>query len=147
MANGAEVNFPDGGNPEYETEPVNRLMTGVLYGGQYGWEESEERMADWPKNQLGEPEPKSLANFCTTLQNNCNRENTAMKIDVTVTGGGENGEPVECTVYIYLWDSNANDWEQTYVEEGVTLTSLEYIGLQSHWGSGVEFSNAYFTKK
>ena len=59
-----------------------------------------------------------------------------MKIDVTLVSGST------YTVDVYL----DNEQDECYSED-VTLTSLGTLDLQSHWGSGVIFSDMDITKK
>ena len=61
----------------YQPEPLNRLMTGVIYGGDY------RGMADNPSHLLVPPaDPADAYEYYATLSNNYNRTNAHMKIDV-----------------------------------------------------------------
>lgn len=110
----------------YETEPLNKLMTGVIYNGSYG------SMKDY---QDVDPEyPPTAQDFYDTLVNNNDRANGHMKIVVSLVSGST------YTVNVYL-----DNEEATCYSETVTLTSLGALDLQSHWGSGVIFSNMDIT--
>jgi len=127
-----DVDFPDTLNPTYETEPVNKLMTGVLYGGDYF------SMTDLPAT--ASPPTITQAEYQATLGNNWNRDNAEMTIDVTQTSSDPNG-PDEYKIIIYV------DGAKTYEQTDVSLESLNTLSLQTHWGSGVVFSDMSITKK
>ena len=57
-------------------------------------------------------------------------------IDVTLVSGST------YTVNVYL-----DNEQQTCYSDAITLTSLATLNLQSHWGSGVIFSNMDVTAK
>jgi hypothetical protein len=111
----------------YTTEPLNKLMTGVIYGGDY------KKMADWGDSQN---DPDSAADYFSILENNYDRTNSHIKIDVTLVSGST------YTVNVYL-----DNEQQTCYSETLTLTSLATLNLQSHWGSGVIFTNMDVTAK
>ncbi len=113
---------------DYVEEPLKRLMTGVIYAGDYA------KMADNPNYPTAPP--SSAGEYYATLENNEGRTNAHMNIDVTNVSG------TTYTVNIYL----DNDPNVCY-SENVTLTAFSTLELQSHWGSGVIFSNMDISKK
>ena len=111
----------------YVDEFLNKLMTGVRYGGDYA------KMADNPDHP-NDGVPDDAGEFYTTLANNEGRANAHMKIDVSDdTGAGH-------ALDVYL----DNDTDACY-SEMVTLASYTTLNLQTHWGSGVIFSNMDIT--
>jgi hypothetical protein len=120
--------------PTYVTEPLNRLMTGVRYGGDY------EFMADNSWRLENPPRaPASAAEFYSTLVSNYNRPNDHMKIDVT---------RIDQSVY-YGVDIYLDGEEEPCYSEYVRLkeAGIGALAVQSHWGSGVIFSNMSVIKK
>jgi len=116
-------------NGNYAEEPLSRLMTGVRYDGDYA------KMADNPDYpNFGDPD--DAGEYYTTLVNNEGRANGHMKIDVTELGGST------YTLSVYLDEESS----PCYLEN-TTLTGFGTLDLQSHWGSGVIFSNMDITKK
>lgn len=107
-------------------------MTGVIYGGDY------RGMADNPSHLLVPPaDPADAYEYYATLSNNYNRTNAHMKIDVA---------RVNETVYgvnIYM-DYSTVSCHSDYVR---MTGPIDELSLQSHWGSGVVFSNMSIIKK
>ena len=114
----------------YDTEELSRLMTGVRYAGDYAW------MQDNPNFPV--PPPADASAFYQILENNHDRDNLVMKIDVT---------PVDVDNSIFSIDIDL-DSDPTY-EQVLTLPQppLGHPTLQAHWGSGVVFSNVVITPK
>lgn len=112
---------------DYDPEPINRLLTGVEYGGLYGL------ISD---NALSPETPDNAADFASILQNNANRSNeqNSMKIEVRAAGRG-------------LFDVTITvNGSVSYRRDGLAIASIEQFSLQAHWGSGVIFSNIKTTK-
>ena len=81
-------------------------------------------------------DPSDADEYYDTLEDNEDRTNGHVKIDVTHVSGST------YTVDIYL----DNEQQKCY-SENITLTDLGKLDLQSHWGGGVIFSNMDITKK
>jgi hypothetical protein len=113
-------------DPPYLTEPLNRLMTGVKYGGDYS------KMSDY--NAVNPSDPPTSGDFYQTLVNNASRGSGHMTIEATLTGAAT------YAVGIYI------DGSLTYYDDGESIENLNQIYLQSHWGSGVVFSNLNITQ-
>ena len=107
---------------DYETEPLNKLMTGVLYDGDYA------KMADNP-DFPDDDDPDNKDEYFDTLENNYGRTNGHMRITVTKCAS-------MYTISVYLDDEPTACYSDT-----ITLSAFSTIDLQSHWGSGVIFSN------
>jgi len=115
-------------NDQYQTEALKTLVTGVIYNGDY------DNMKDY--QDVDPDDPPTAQDFYDTLVNNYNRTNGHIKIDVTLVSGST------YTVNVYL-----DNEQQTCYSDAITLTSLATLNLQSHWGSGVIFSNMDVTAK
>ena len=103
---------------DYEKEPLGKLMTGVEY---YGLQYDE-------MDDFNFTTPSIDDEFFDGLTDNYNRTNSHMKIDVTKVGTNTYRLKIEVNGAVSY-------------DEQVTMTSLGQIDVQSHWGSGVEFSN------
>ena len=93
-------------------------------------------MVDNPNHFLTPPEePSDAAEFYATLVNNEGRANTHMKIDVTRINS------VVYDVEVYVNGSLCHS-------DDVRLNGpIGKLTVQSHWGSGVEFSNMSIIKR
>jgi len=129
VAGGLETGIGNDGNVSvngYQPESLNKLMTGVRYGGDYRY------MNDWGN---GDALPTTGDGYHDILSNNTSRANTHIKIDLA-------REDDTFTVTVYL--DYQTQW--CYRETGIALQNYGTILLQSHWGSGVIFSNMQTTK-
>jgi hypothetical protein len=88
-------------------------------------------MADWGD---ADNKPDSAAEFYDILANNANRANRHMRIEIA-----KDGTTFDVDVFL---DRQAS---ACYSEDDVPLQSVGTIILQSHWGSGVVFSNMQIT--
>jgi len=122
----------------YKAEDVNTLMTGVRYGGDY------KCMNDWGGTALPAPNPPTTVDdYYSILKNNATHtksddadsKDNHMKIEVV-----KDNAPNKFTVTV--WVNN----QPTYQESGIVM-AIGFPHLQSHWGSGVVYSNLQFTKK
>jgi len=102
-------------------EPLNKLMTGVEYGGGY------DRMAD--TGSAKPPDVPNAAFFFAAFGNNKARANGHMKLVVK----REDANSFKMQIYL--------DGGKTHSYEEVIATGIEKFQFQSHWGSGVLFSN------
>ena len=111
----------------YKKEPINTLMTGVRYGGDYT------KMADW-----GNPltPPASPDQFYKLLTDNATRNTGHMMIVVSKDAGG--------TFTVVVGVMAGNVLTPTYAESGIAL-AIAPPKLQTHWGSGVTFTNIAYT--
>lgn len=119
----------DANDGNYEIEHLSQLMAGIEYDEtDYG------TIYDFTK---GNPStPYTWQHFYAALVENYNRTNSSMKIDVTQNGS-------LYTLAIFLDGSTTASYEKS----GITLSSLNTLYLQSHWGSGVVFSDLNIIKK
>ncbi|QDU89085.1 hypothetical protein Pla175_24710 [Pirellulimonas nuda] len=88
-------------------------------------------MRDNPSQPM---DPQTAANYFQTLENNIARSDkvNSMIVDVVKSGG-------VFTVTISLNGSIS------YMRSGIALQNLGAFDVQSHWGSGVVFSNMQTT--
>lgn len=115
--------------PPNETEPLNTLMSGIVYGGDY------RQMADWGDDVNL---PDTWHEFYSILVNNKSRANGHMEIDVS---------RIDSTPY-YIVDIYLDGSAVPCYSDCVHLTgAIGQLSLQSHWGSGVEFSDMSIIKK
>lgn len=107
--------------PSFDAEPLSKLMSGVEYGGAY------DKMAD-----TGYAAPQNAAGFLSAHQSNLGRINRHMKLIL------ERLSPTEFKLQVIL------DGQLVYKED--LVTAIMKFSLQSHWGSGVSFSNMKVSK-
>ena len=110
-----------GGPPPYEVEPLNRLMNGVKYGGEF------ELINDNPARPA---DPQTAANYLATLTANLVR---SKPVGNTMTIRGIEKGPGVYSIIIYL------DGSRSYEASDQTIGDVNKFLIQSHWGSGVEF--------
>lgn len=120
--------------PLYRPEPLNKLMTGVRYGGDY------RRMVDNPGHIFDPPEdPADADEYYDTLLNNHGHANGHMNIDVTRIDQTE-----YYRVDIYLDRAQVPCYSE-YVR--LTTAGIGALSVQSHWASGVVFNDMSVIKK
>jgi len=108
----------------YEKEHLSTLMTAVRYGGDFA-----NMPADYKTDGGGNPD------YPATLESQySNRTPARMVIDAAKNG-------TTYTVIVTLGGV------ETYRGTGLSITGLDKLKLQSHWGSGVIFSNMNVTAK
>lgn len=116
--------------PDYNKEPVNRLMTAIVYGGEY------EKMTDNPNyttaSEESEP-PADAGEYHDTHLSNKERPDGVMVIDV---------KPVGATWSLVITLSGV----ETFRDDDFDPGDLSKFSLQSHWGSGVRFQSMEVTK-
>lgn len=108
-------------NYDFEDEGLNQLMSGVLYRGDYP------KMDDF---QPTAPAAPVSQDFINTLTRNAERQGSANHMEIIFSGAS-------LTVKI--------NGEQVYHDPSAGLT-LGTFNVQSHWGSGVLFSNMKVTE-
>lgn len=109
-------------NGDFETEPLNKLMTGVKYGGDY------DNIKDY--QDVDPDDPPTAQDFYDTLVNNGSNTNGHIKISWNAS-----------TYMLNIYLDNAI--QASYSE--FLVLSVAKLDLQSHWGSGVIFSNMDIT--
>ncbi|MFC1759587.1 hypothetical protein ACFL2H_12615, partial [Planctomycetota bacterium] len=152
MINEGGSDVPNGEGPEYEfdpdgraaidvmgnvdvtgyaVEPLNKLLTGVRYGGDYD-----------PNMQLfyDDPNRADSYDYFYLLMDTAGLHNDYMKIDTMNVGNNT------FSVDIYLDEDDGDDegdeddTKLTYRELGIA-GSIGELKIQSHWGSGVTFES------
>lgn len=109
----------------FEVEAVSTLMTAIRYDGDY-----TKMLAD---NPVLPGSPDTAKEFYDTLKSNYDRHasNNQMKVEVTRL------DPQQTTYTLEIYQGLT----LVYSEDIALTTSIGKLDLQSHWGSGVIFSD------
>ena len=117
----ANINAPE----NYNDEELSRLMTGVVYGPTHHDYGNAKDNPDRPNL------PTSLDRYWTMLASNEQRANGKMRIRFDPAGNG--------TLTVFLDGATGTNW--SYQDTSFSPMSLTELIVQSHWGSGVIFTN------
>jgi hypothetical protein len=116
--------------PGTVTEPVSKLLNGVRYGG--GLQYFQDGLTEGVEGPLGEGDDVDVQNDLYTLYvNSTNLSAGAMKIEVKPGVIG--------TFSLNVWVEG----EHTYSEANIAMEIMR-PRFQSHWGSGVVFSDVVY---
>jgi hypothetical protein len=109
----------------YEGEELSRLLHGVEYDGPYMW------MPDYiSADPQGDPEMPTSEKYVNTLDSNYGHNSSTMIVGVT---GTETSGIFNLAIFV--------NGLSTYFQPNIVLGTLDTFDVQSHWGSGVIFSN------
>jgi len=120
----------------YANEPLNKLMSAVVYGGDYA------KMAD-----AGHQQPTDWQDYYQILASNYSRMNSFATYENNEYVGSSFRMRVSYSgnsLVVQLAACGTTDWssvEEVYRDDAFVAPAGSYLSLQSHWGSGVRFSN------